>query len=385
MRPPTELAADLRRLADELDPPYLHAGQSLQAALDQGGTIRLEPGGVWEGSYVITQPGTTLIGGTIRGNVNDLLMVRANNVLIEGVAIEGDPVLGAKRGIQLDGANVTVTGCVVRNIFRVGQDSQAIAGWNGPGPYTIEYNILEAASENILFGGADPKVPGTIPSDIVIQSNTLTKDPAWAGKGYNVKNLLELKSARRVTITGNLLEHTWVDGQVGFALVFTPVNQDGTHPTAEVSDVLVEKNLIRDAAASIQLARNGYTLARLTFQHNLFETTGIGSNKNILILGGPSDLVLEQNTFRASRHTEASWIYGYDGPVSGFRAVGNLVRVTGEYGICTQGVCGGRAWREFFPNGVIEGNALEGFPQPANLPGNVFLNAGDPDPVGYGR
>ena len=41
-----------------------------------------------------------------------------------------------------------------------GADSQAIAGWSGPGPFKIANNYLEAAGENVMFGGADPDHPG---------------------------------------------------------------------------------------------------------------------------------------------------------------------------------------------------------------------------------
>src|SRR2546428_433039 len=33
-------------------------------------------------------------------------------------------------------------------------DTQAICGWNGTGPYIIQNNYLEAAGENVMFGGA---------------------------------------------------------------------------------------------------------------------------------------------------------------------------------------------------------------------------------------
>ena len=36
-----------------------------------------------------------------------------------------------------------------------------------------------------------------------------------------MKNLFELKNARRVQIEGNLLENNWLDAQVGFAILFT--------------------------------------------------------------------------------------------------------------------------------------------------------------------
>ena len=36
-------------------------------------------------------------------------------------------------------------------------------GWNGPGPFLIENNYLEAAGENIMFGGNDPSHPAADP------------------------------------------------------------------------------------------------------------------------------------------------------------------------------------------------------------------------------
>ena len=44
----------------------------------------------------------------------------------------------------------TSPACVPSDIKAVGQDSQAIAGWNGPGPFIIDNNYLEGAGENIL-------------------------------------------------------------------------------------------------------------------------------------------------------------------------------------------------------------------------------------------
>ena len=82
----------------------------------------------------------------------------------------------------------------IRDIKDVGYDSQAIAGWNTPGPIVIRNNFLEAAGENILFGGADPNIPNVIPSDIVIENNLFTKDTAWRGRSWTVKNLFELNA-----------------------------------------------------------------------------------------------------------------------------------------------------------------------------------------------
>ena len=72
------------------------------------------------------------------------------------------------------------------------------------------------------------------PSDIEIVRNHLAKplrwrkgDPSFEGVEWTVKNLFELKNARRVLVDGNLLEYNWPQAQNGFAILFTVRNQDG--------------------------------------------------------------------------------------------------------------------------------------------------------------
>ena len=53
-------------------------------------------------------------------------------------------------------------------------------------------NYLEAAAENIMFGGAPPYIQNLVPSDIVVRRNHLTKPLAWRTQNWLVKNLFEL-------------------------------------------------------------------------------------------------------------------------------------------------------------------------------------------------
>src|SRR5438270_445422 len=80
-----------------------------------------------------------------------------------------------------------------------GADAQAVAGWNGPGPFDIVDDELDASGENILFGGSDPQIAQLIPSDIRILYNHVDKplswrvgDPSYAGTHWSVKNSIEL-------------------------------------------------------------------------------------------------------------------------------------------------------------------------------------------------
>src|SRR5262249_34154162 len=91
-----------------------------------------------------------------------------HDIVFDRCYFHGDPKKGARRGIALNGREVTITGSYFSDFKEVGAQSQAIGGWNGPGPFHITNNYLEAAGENVLFGGSDPAIPALVPSDIEI-------------------------------------------------------------------------------------------------------------------------------------------------------------------------------------------------------------------------
>jgi hypothetical protein len=102
-----------------------------------------------------------------------------HTLVLDRLYITGDPEIGQKRAIALNSANTDVRNSYIAGIRGVGMDTQAIAGWNGPGPYVIENNYLEAAGENIMFGGADPGIRDLVPENITIRRNVLSKPLAW--------------------------------------------------------------------------------------------------------------------------------------------------------------------------------------------------------------
>ena len=89
--------------------------------------------------------------------------------------LHGDPSQGTRRGIAMNSRHSAVINSYLSDFKEVGADSQAIAGWNGPGPFTIANNYLEAAGENVMFGGADPSIQGLVPADIVVAGNHFAK------------------------------------------------------------------------------------------------------------------------------------------------------------------------------------------------------------------
>src|SRR5205085_12055824 len=142
-----------------------------------------------------------------------------------------------------------VIGCYVADTKTLRQDSQAIGVWNGPGGYVIETNHLEAAGENVMFGGGDPAILQLTPTNIVVRGNTMSKPLAWRDPGvpaWQVKNIFELKNARGVLVERNVLEHSWQQAQNGYAVLFTVRNQDGGCPWCQVEDVRFRWNIVRD-------------------------------------------------------------------------------------------------------------------------------------------
>lgn len=102
-----------------------------------------------------------------------------HDIVLSHLYIHGDPWFGQKRGIALNAAAVTIRDSYIADCKGVGQDTQAIGGWNGPGPYTIENNYLEAAGENVMFGGADPAIANLVADGITLRGNYLSRPMAW--------------------------------------------------------------------------------------------------------------------------------------------------------------------------------------------------------------
>jgi len=81
-----------------------------------------------------------------------------HHIVIERSYLHGDKTKGSRRGVALNSRHSAVVDSYLADFKEVGADSQAISGWNGGGPFRIENNYLEAAGENVMFGGADPTV-----------------------------------------------------------------------------------------------------------------------------------------------------------------------------------------------------------------------------------
>jgi len=312
---------------------------------------------------------------------------QAHHIEFDRVYAHGDSVSGGKRGISLQSAWTSIKNSYFSDFKSDSQDAQAICGWNGPGPYRIENNYLEASGENILFGGSAPSIQGLVPSDIVVVNNHFRKPPEWAGV-WMVKNLLEMKSAQRVTIWGNVFENNWPSAQNGFAILFTVRTcEGGDSPWSTVRDVTFTYNRLSNIESGVNIlgqdnVRGGCgggiagQTSNITIANNVFEAKAttfklIESAKNIFI---------DHNTTFSS---QAALMM--DGRPSDRVMYTNNLQAYGGYGIFgTNEGSGSAAVGYYLGNSVVRRNVFFGVPGSGtpNYPyDNAFLSS--PDAVGF--
>jgi hypothetical protein len=300
-----------------------------------------------------------------------------HHLILDRLYIHGDPAVGQKRGIALNSASTDVVNSYISDIKSATQDSQAIAGWNGPGPFNIVNNYLEGAAENVLFGGADPKIPNLVPSDITIRRNHFYKPLAWRSQQWRVKNLLELKNAQRVVVDGNLFENNWLAAQSGYAILVKSVNQDGTAPWSVVQDVEFTNNVIRHVASAFNILGRetkhpSVAASNITIRNNLIDDVSAakyGGNGRFIVINGGSAITIDHNTvFNDGTPTVAPDVTSS----AGFVFTNNIVQDNGA-GIKGPGTAAGTATiSRFFPAAQVFGNLFVGSPAATYPAANFF-------------
>ena len=319
------------------------------------------------------------------GSAQNSLATIPHNLILDRCYIHGNADVNLRRAVALNSGSTAIVDSYIADVHEVGADSQAICGWNGPGPFKIVNNYLEAAGENVMFGGADPRIKSLVPSDIELRANHCSKplswmsqNPSYAGKHWSVKNLFELKNARRVLIDGNLFENNWVDGQSGFAILFTVRNQEGSAPWSVVEDVAFTNNIVRHTAAGVNfLGRDdnypSEQVKRVLIGNNLFEDVGgkkWGGNGRFLQIAETDNVVIDHNTIF---HT-GNVITAYGAANNGFVFTNNIVPHN-EYGVMGDGASvGNPTLDKYFPGRVFRKNVIAGG-RSSNYPADNFFPA----------
>jgi hypothetical protein len=353
------------------------------------------------GSVIVTEPAAhhyRFVGiefGPAHGTfLHDLVQLGLNHTNVDDVPhhiifdrcyLHGDPQKGTRRGIAMNSSSTAVIDSYLSDFKEAGADSQAIAGWNGPGPFKIANSFLEAAGENVLFGGADPSIPDLVPADIEFRGNHLAKPLRWRagsrdfeGTQWSVKNLFELKNARRVIVEGNVFEYNWPQSQNGFAILFTVRNQDGAAPWSVVEDVVFANNVVRHVACGINvLGRDDIhpsrRTARIAIRNNLFLDVGgwWGGGRLFQLLDGTSDISIDRNTAVQSDMLLSG---GDHAPHTGFVFQDNIV-VHNRNGIIGSGTAPGRpSLDRYFPGALVRRNLIVGG-RPEQYPSGNFFPA----------
>jgi len=249
-----------------------------------------------------------------------------DSITIDRCYIHGSPTQDIRQGVQANGTNFAVIDSYISDIHQSISDSQAILAYLTPGPLKIVDNYLSATTEDVMLGGAGDYNNPYVPSDVEIRANHLFKPLTWNVPGitlppYNQwieKDNLEFKSARRVLVTGNILENTWVSGQLGYSVVLTvQTSQSGN--LAVVDDITVESNILKNVASGFNTQEvdpycspaSGYPNCtnpgeekRWKIHNNLLifanpAGNGGGRNWGLALSPNQTDLVFQHNTLVA--------------------------------------------------------------------------------------
>jgi hypothetical protein len=304
------------------------------------------------------------------------LDVVAHHLILDRMYVHGDRAQNCFRCVALNSAHSAVIDSTLTEGHAQGFDAQAIGGWNGPGPFKIVNNHLEGSGENVMFGGADPAIPDLVPADIEFRGNHCVKpllwkigDPSYAGIPWAVKNLFELKNARRVLIEGNLFDNNWVHAQNGTAILFTVRNQDGKAPWSAVQDVTMTDNVVRNSPTGFVVMGEDHPnrsqpSQRFLIRNNLFERI---ERMGFYITSAADDVEIDHNTFVPCNYMSfcMTGLKGHDG--SG-RAIGKACarfKLTNNimgFGLYGPGVDGGQnTFAEAFPGMIWDRNLFVGY------------------------
>jgi len=341
---PLKHAAALPRLISANNEPVI----ATAAGASHYRFIGIEFGGTKDGVGNIIQ-----IGSATEGSADEI----PSHIEFDRVYIHSTSPEGQRRGIAANGRHIKIVDSHISDIKRKGDESQAIAAWATDGPIEIKNNYLEAAAENILFGGAGSPLK-LVPTDCIVEGNHLNKRDEWRGTEWVVKNLFEIKNGRRIIVRNNLMTNNWTMGQDGTAILFSTRADNGAATVIE--DVEFTDNVIRNSDNGISVfGAEGSGGHRLTIRNNIFDKIGKpGSEGSGRFMKSTAwnGLVIANNTIINSGNITSA----YSTPTKGFLFRNNIV-FENEYGFKGDGTASGiPTIDKFFPGARISGNAIIG-------------------------
>jgi hypothetical protein len=324
-------------------------------------------------------------------NAQNTVASIAHHLIIDRSYVHGAPTLQVRRCLMLNSATSAVIDSWFGECHSNVSDSQAIVGWNGPGPFLIQNNHLEAGHEVVVFGGGTSTIVDQSPSDVTVRGNHITRPLAWKGV-WQAKNLLETKHVRRLLVEGNVLENNWADAQAGFAVVLKSENQNSDTPWTQSTDITIRYNRIRNTGNGFNLAANpsGLTAvpaARIVISDNIIENVNVGpyvgDGHTLQLLGDLADVVVKHNTVSGVGGTNAFAVLLGSLPELRRLVVHSNVLMHGGYGIKGGGTAEGLPSIDHYaPGAVVRGNLMVGGGTSSVYPPGNFFSASLAD-VGF--
>jgi hypothetical protein len=239
-----------------------------------------------------------------------------HHIIFDRCVVKGESGINTRRGIAGNGNHFAVINSHISEIKDDGTDSQAVWVYNTEGPILIHNNYLEAAAENVMFGGTDPTITNNVPADITITQNYFFKPLSWIGAGWLVKNILEFKNAKRILVEGNVFENIWLAEQTGYLMNAKSVNQDGgTGIWCTTQDLTFRYNKGLNCENGITVSGDAeptaVASARFLFEHNVIKVANVNSGDGYGLFNSQgvsprylTHFTLRHNTFVGVRHTQ---------------------------------------------------------------------------------
>lgn len=264
-----------------------------------------------------TQQQQSLVALGYYGTAQDTYQEVPHNFVFDRCLLRGADNAYTRRGFYFNVRDSQIINSYIENIWEDQADSQGILMTNGAERNLISNNFIEAGSENVMLGGADPDIPNFVPNNITFDRNHFFKRLSWrnANPRRVVKNLFEIKNGKDIVIENNIFENNWAEAQAGHSILFT-CRSDGQAPWTVCQNITFRYNIVKNV-------RSGFNITPTDDYTNIQTTNRVFVNNNLWIIAGTAmgddgwlgifpdaggtrvmhDIVFDHNTFVATSNS----------------------------------------------------------------------------------
>ena len=201
-----------------------------------------------------------------------------------------------RRGVLANGPYFKIHDSRITDVHVVGFEAAGIGSWTGAQYHEHRRMTIEAATQSIFFGGADPDNAnsGVLDSQDIFSEEIysykpftwLPVHPTYAGTHWSVKTGPEGKNVRRWVINNSVTRNCWLDNQNGYAMLFQGLSDNNTNDLqSRVEDVVVRNHQFDYCLNGINLSSrvvyNGGTLPANPMRRMVFENIAMTRNGGI--------------------------------------------------------------------------------------------------------